>query len=63
MWYAFVAYIPEMKLVVAVVANDGDSDAAEAAAWEIVKASVNQFDFITDGRRGKSLEGAEPGTP
>ncbi|QDT72743.1 serine hydrolase domain-containing protein [Lacipirellula limnantheis] len=63
MWYAFVAFIPEMKLVVAVVANDGDSDAAEAAAWEIVKASVNQFDFLTDGRRGKSLEGAEPATP
>lgn len=63
MWYAFVAFIPEMKLVVAVVANDGDSEAAEAASWEIVKASVNQFDFLTDGRRGESMEGAEPGIP
>ena len=44
MWYAFVAFIPERKLVVAVVANDGDIAAAEAAAWEIVKASVRRFD-------------------
>lgn len=35
-----MAFIPERKLVVAVATNDGDSRAAEAAAWEIVEASA-----------------------
>lgn len=43
MWYALVVFIPEKKMVVAVAANDGDSIQAQAAAWEIVKESVNQY--------------------
>ncbi|MBA4107813.1 MAG: hypothetical protein C0485_18925 [Pirellula sp.] len=49
MWYAFVAFIPEMKMVVAVASNDGDSEQAEAAAWEIVEASVKQFGAADGG--------------
>ena len=40
MWYALVVFIPEKKMVVAVTSNDGDIAKAEAAAWEIVKATV-----------------------
>jgi CubicO group peptidase (beta-lactamase class C family) len=40
-WYAMVAVIPETDRVVAVTSNDGDSDAAEAAAIEIVRAHAN----------------------
>jgi CubicO group peptidase (beta-lactamase class C family) len=40
MWYALVVFIPEKNMVVAVTSNDGDIEQAEAAAWEIVKASV-----------------------
>lgn len=40
MWYALVVFIPETKMVVAVTSNDGNLGAAEAAAWEIVMASV-----------------------
>jgi CubicO group peptidase (beta-lactamase class C family) len=40
LWYAFVAFAPEKKMVVAVVANDGDSESAEAAAWEVVRKSL-----------------------
>ncbi len=40
MWYALVAFAPEKKMVVAVVSNDGDSESAEAAAWEVVKKSL-----------------------
>jgi CubicO group peptidase (beta-lactamase class C family) len=43
MWYALVVFIPEKSMVVAVTSNDGDVENAEAAAWEIVKASVKQF--------------------
>ena len=43
MWYALVVFIPEKKMVVAVAANDGDIVQAQAAAWEIVKESVNQY--------------------
>jgi hypothetical protein len=43
MWYALVAFIPEKNMVVAVASNDGDYVQAEAAAWEIVKATVKQF--------------------
>ena len=39
MWYALVVFIPEKNMVVAVTSNDGDIEQAEAAAWEIVKAS------------------------
>jgi CubicO group peptidase (beta-lactamase class C family) len=48
LWYALVAFIPEKKMVVAVTANDGDIEKAEAAAWEIVKASVKQFRVEVD---------------
>lgn len=41
LWYALVVFIPEKKMVIAVTSNDGDSVQAEAAAWEIVKASAN----------------------
>jgi len=41
MWYALVVFIPEKNMVVAVTSNDGDFDQAEAAAWEVLKASVN----------------------
>ena len=40
MWYALVVFIPEKNMVVAVTSNDGDSENAEAAAWEIVKKSL-----------------------
>jgi CubicO group peptidase (beta-lactamase class C family) len=43
LWYALVVFIPEKKMVVAVTSNDGDIEKAEAAAWEIVKASVKQI--------------------
>lgn len=42
LWYALVVFIPETKLVIAVASNDGDMVQAEAAAWEIVKASAKQ---------------------
>ena len=42
MWYALVVFIPEKNMVVAVTSNDGDFENAEAAAWEVVKASVKQ---------------------
>jgi CubicO group peptidase (beta-lactamase class C family) len=38
-WYAFVAFIPERNMVIAVTSNDGDFTTAQAAAWQIVKAS------------------------
>ncbi|MEX2016651.1 MAG: serine hydrolase, partial [Candidatus Hydrogenedentales bacterium] len=40
MWYALIVFIPEKNLVVGVTSNDGHIAKAEAAAWEIVKASV-----------------------
>lgn len=40
MWYALVVFIPEKNMVIAVTSNDGDIDKAEAAAWDVVKASV-----------------------
>jgi CubicO group peptidase (beta-lactamase class C family) len=43
LWYALVVFIPEKKMVVAVTSNDGDFDQAQAAAWEVVKASAKQF--------------------
>jgi hypothetical protein len=51
MWYALVVFIPEKNMVVAVTANDGDIYSAEAAAWEIIKASVIQFEGDADGRK------------
>ncbi len=42
MWYALVVFIPEKNMVVAVTSNDGDFESAEAAAWEVVRASLNQ---------------------
>ena len=44
MWYALVVFIPETKMVVAVTSNDGDMRNAEAAAWEIVRASAHRID-------------------
>ena len=52
-WYALVVFIPEKKIVVAVTSNDGDFAQAEAAAWEIVKASVKQFNVGADSPRRK----------
>lgn len=43
MWYALVVIVPEQDMVVAVTSNDGDFAQAEAAAWEIVKASAKHF--------------------
>lgn len=54
-WYALVVFIPERKMVVAVTSNDCDFDQAIAAAWEIVKASVEQFDVEGDAEHRKSL--------
>jgi CubicO group peptidase (beta-lactamase class C family) len=51
MWYALVVFIPEQNMVVAVTSNDGDSEKAEAAAWEIVKTSVKQINFEVDPPR------------
>jgi CubicO group peptidase (beta-lactamase class C family) len=48
LWYALVVFIPEKKMVVAVTSNDGDIEKAEAAAWDIVKASVKQFTVGSD---------------
>lgn len=41
LWYAYLAFVPERNLVVAVTANDGDTTNAEGAAWEILKSAVN----------------------
>jgi hypothetical protein len=51
MWYALVVFIPDKNMVVAVTSNDGDSEQAEAAAWEIVNSSANQSVPIDDGNR------------
>ncbi len=40
MWYALVVFIPEKNMVVAVTANDGDIESAEAAAWKVVWANA-----------------------
>jgi hypothetical protein len=55
MWYALVVFIPDANMVVAVAANDGDFAQAEAAAWEIVKAAVNEFHIEVDEEHRKSL--------
>ncbi len=51
LWYALAAFIPEKNMVVAVTSNDGDFKRAEAAAWEIVKASVKRFNIAADDLR------------
>ncbi len=53
MWYALVVFIPDKNMVVAVTANDADFDQAEAAAWEVVKASVTQFNVGADRPRSE----------
>jgi CubicO group peptidase (beta-lactamase class C family) len=58
LWYALVAFIPEKNMVVAVTSNDGDIEKAEAAAWEIVKASEKQFNVGADPPRREPVEGA-----
>ena len=59
MWYALVVFIPEKNMVVAVTSNDGDFDQAEAAAWEIVKASVTQFNVGADPPRREPPQTAD----
>ncbi len=54
MWYALVVFIPEKNMVVAVTSNDGDFVQAEAAAWEIVKASVKRFSAGAAGQQGNA---------
>lgn len=36
MWYALLAIVPETNTVIAITANDGNIQAAEKAAWEII---------------------------
>lgn len=55
LWYALVVLIPDKNMVVAVTSNDGDSDQAEAAAWEIVMASAKQFNVEGDAGLRQSL--------
>ena len=55
-WDALVVFIPEKKIVVAVTSNDGDFAQAEAAAWEIVKASAKQFNVGADPLRRTPVE-------
>ena len=59
LWYALVVFIPEKNMVVAVTANDGDFEKAEAAAWEIVKASVKQFSADVDPASRELLQKAD----
>jgi CubicO group peptidase (beta-lactamase class C family) len=59
MWYALVVFIPEKNMVVAVTSNDGDFDQAEAAAWEVVKASAKQFNVAADPPRREPLQRAD----
>lgn len=61
MWYALVAFIPEKNMVIAVTSNDGDFEKAEAAAWEIVRASTNQFEG--DGDRSARATPPAEGYP
>jgi CubicO group peptidase (beta-lactamase class C family) len=55
MWYALVVFIPGKNMVVAVTSNDGDIKAAESAAWKVVNACANQFNFEGDATRRKAL--------
>ena len=50
LWYAFVEFIPEYNLVVAVTINEGDSARAEPAALHILRQSIERF-----GHRSKAL--------
>jgi CubicO group peptidase (beta-lactamase class C family) len=59
MWYALVVFIPEKNMVVAVTSNDCDIEKAEAAAWEIVKTSVKQFNVEGDPPRREPLQRAD----
>jgi CubicO group peptidase (beta-lactamase class C family) len=60
MWYALVVIIPEKNIVVAVTSNDGDFVQAEAAAWEIVEASVKHFSVAAAGRPGNAYPLTSP---
>ncbi len=55
-WYALVVFIPEKNMVVAVTSNDGDSALAEAAACEILKASVNRGAMKAEAQTLKNVE-------
>ena len=48
-----VVLIPEKNMVVAVTSNDGDFENAEAAAWEVVKASAKQSNVGADLQLGE----------
>jgi CubicO group peptidase (beta-lactamase class C family) len=63
MWYALVVFIPEKNMVVAVTSNDGDSENAEAAAWEVVKAGVKQIDVGVDPPGSGQEQGMRPAVP
>jgi CubicO group peptidase (beta-lactamase class C family) len=54
MWYSLVVFVPEKKMVVAVASNDGDFESAEAAALEILIASVNEFKLAKEPVRRTS---------
>lgn len=56
LWYALVVFIPEKNMVIAVTSNDGDFKKAQAAAWEVVKASVEQ----SNGRGALPLDEEYP---
>lgn len=55
MWYAFVMFIPDKNMVVAVTSNDGDIAGAEAAAWKIAEAAAQRFNVDDDAKRRTSL--------
>jgi hypothetical protein len=54
LWYALVVFISEKNIVVAVTSNDGDRDQADAAAWDVVKASMKQFSVEAKPQSGGS---------
>jgi CubicO group peptidase (beta-lactamase class C family) len=54
LWYALVVFISEKNIVVAVTSNDGDRDQADAAAWDVVKASMKQFSVEAKPQSGVS---------
>jgi CubicO group peptidase (beta-lactamase class C family) len=56
LWYALVVFIPEKKMVVAVTSNDGDFQKGEAAAWEIVKASANNWAMNAEAQTAEKVE-------
>ncbi len=60
MWYAFVAFIPEKNMVVAITSNDGDTQSAEAAALEILKVSVTRDHLMAEQPEGVAFPKKSP---